>query len=135
MPLRAVFFACALFLFSIPSFAQIVGITGKFSNPDGTPVNGRVTVMLTRSTVTVTCGDHGLPVAQVITFRPVGASIVNGVLGGLTLYSTSCLKPSQNYSVTVFDLTGNTLYRGQWNVPFNVFSVDVSKVDVNLIGK
>ncbi len=122
MILRALFICV---LFALPNFAQIVSITGTFKNPDGTNVNGRVSVMLTQSTVTNTCGT----VAQIITFRPVGATIVNGVLGSLTLYSSSCLNPKQLYSVTVSDSTGSILYRGQWTVPFNVASVDVSTLD------
>jgi hypothetical protein len=112
-------------LFALPNFAQIVSITGKFLNPDGTNVNGRVSVMLTQSTVRNTCGST----AQVITFRPVGATITNGVLGSLTLYSTPCLSPKQLYNVVVTDSSGSILYRGQWTVPANVASVDVSLLD------
>ena len=100
-------------------------VTGTFQYPDGSPLNGRVVVRLTRSTVTNMC----VTPAQVMSFQPVTIRVTGGVLGTLSLYATSCLSPSIFYLVNVFDQNNQLLYSDHWNVP-NVGSVDVTQIGV-----
>jgi hypothetical protein len=110
-----------LLFIAICCYGQVT-ITGTFYNPDGSTVNGSVAVSLSKSTVTNTCAS-----SQVLTFSPVRANIVNGVLGSMSLYATACLKPSQKYIVKVYGKNNTLLYQGYWTVP-NTSSADVTEL-------
>jgi hypothetical protein len=83
-----------------------VTITGTFQNPDGTPVNGSVRIILTQPNVTNTCGTSRL----VSVFAPVVAQITNGNLGSLDLYATTCL--TQGTTGTAFVSTATAAGQG-----------------------
>lgn len=103
-----------LLLFSVAALAQQTTITGTFRNPDGSSVNGKVTIQLLRNAiVTNTCSTP----AQVISFTQLTRSITNSIMAPLQLYPNTCFVPSQNYLVYVYDSNNKQLYKGQWLVP------------------
>lgn len=80
-------------------------VTGTLVYPDGTPVNGRLSVQLTRSSVINQCVSR-----QVVPFRQVFASITNGTLGSLNLFPSQCLILgfAGNTSVIGYDGAGHS---------------------------
>lgn len=79
-------------------------MSGTFRNPDGYPVNGRLLVKLSSSSLTNSCSTP----AQVIAFRDVQTTVSNGILGSLSLYASSCLVPQH----TPTAITGAAAGRG-----------------------
>jgi hypothetical protein len=93
---------------------EFTTITGMFKNPDGTAVNGKITIQLERNgAVTNTC----VTPAQVISFTTITRTITSSLMAPLQLYPTSCLSPRQYYVVYLYNQNGTQLYRGLWNVP------------------
>jgi hypothetical protein len=101
-------------------------IVGSFRYPDTNVVNGYVTIELTKATVTNNCYT---PV-QLMTFKQKKVNIVNGVLGTLALYPTSCMSPLQSYVVRVYDSSKRLLYKTAWSVPYSISNVDVTVLEV-----
>lgn len=89
-------------------------ITAMFRNPDGTAVNGTVTIQLQRNGIVKnTC----VTPAQVVSLSPITRTITSSLMAPLQLYPTSCLSPKQYYLIYVYNQKGTQLYKGLWNVP------------------
>ncbi len=79
--------ALLVLLLSISATAQTVtSIAGAVQNPDGTAVQGKYVIQLTRSTVANTCTGT----TQTATFAPVVATLTAGAVS-TTLYPSFCL--------------------------------------------
>ncbi len=74
-------------------FAQTV-ITGNVLAPDGTAINGKYIIQLTRSTVQNLCTTH----PQTITFRPAVVNLTSGGAIATSLYASPCLSLSAGTS-------------------------------------
>jgi hypothetical protein len=112
----------AFLLLPICLSAQLITISGTFKGPDGTALNGKVTISMARATVTNSCVS---PV-QITSFRQVIVKITNGTLGSLQLYASTCLQPPQPcganglqagcYQIAVYNSSNVLMYRGHWRV-------------------
>jgi hypothetical protein len=105
-------------------------ITGTFKTPDGKLFNGYLTVSAQTQPGLSTCSHKAYG-------GPARIKIVNGVLGTLTLDSSSCITPTnataltKNYYVaTVYNAQNKLMYRAYWEVPFTLTTYDVSAIDV-----
>ena len=90
-------------LIATTALSQTTTVTGTLVYPDGTPVNGKLSVQLTRSSVINQCTTR-----QVVPFRQVFATITNGTLGSLNLFPSQCLILgfAGNSSVLAYDGAG-----------------------------
>jgi hypothetical protein len=79
-------------------------VTGTFQGPDGTPLNGKIEIKLTRPTVTDICSTP----MQIFTFRTMTVPVVNGVMNPITLHANACLKlqPPSTKTPVSFPLIG-----------------------------
>jgi hypothetical protein len=110
-----------LSLFCISALAQ-TPLTGQFKYPDGTGINGYALLTLDKSSAT----GCSIP-SQVQTSKPQRINIVNGSMGAISVFSTTCTTLA--YNVAVYDSNRNQLYRGIWIVPVNTAAINIADVE------
>lgn len=70
--------------------ALATSLSGRFSYPDTTAVNGQLAVRLTQNSVINSCTSP----TQVVAFQPVTASIINGDIATFSLLPSPCMVSS-----------------------------------------
>jgi hypothetical protein len=109
-----------------------VGLTGTLTNPDGSLVNGFMTLQLTKSTVKNTCVTPN----QTVPNTQIRYNIVNGVIvnGSTALFtSTDCLSPRVPYYVQEFASNGKLQFADNWYLPQQALSGSSRLINVGTL--
>lgn len=91
-----------------------VGLTGTLVAPNGTPVNGQLTLALTLANVKNTCSG---PPYMTVPRGPVTFTVTNGVvINGATanLVTQDCMSPRSAYYISVYDTNHKLLFADNW---------------------
>lgn len=95
------------------STAKATVLNGTFTYPDGSVVNGTLTLRLERSGLRNTCVTPSVTAST----APVVLTVANGVLQGApNIVPTDCLTAFQPYAVVLKDAKHATLFSEHWYV-------------------
>lgn len=107
-----------LWVFAVTAPAQqtidSVGLTGTLNAPNGTPVNGQLTVALTLANVKNTCSA---PPYYTVPRGPVTFTVTNGVIingASANLVTQDCMSPRSAYYISVYDTNHKLLFADNW---------------------
>jgi hypothetical protein len=96
--------------------ARATTISGTLKAPDGSLVNGRVTLHLSQEGIALMTGSCGGPYI-VVPIQDVSINITNGVFPSTNIVGNDCISPANTYYVvSARNSTGTLLFQEAWTI-------------------